>query len=316
MNGVTQLTLLMGNYQDSLHKITSTRGKINTKYIHPSDSTWILNQAKVTKLLIPEVEYLWAVFKKLGCTSDGFLTDRHIQNIPDPIMRNMFLAFKAPNFPLSFENYLRAVVMCSSLDVESKIRASFHFTNNGQTLDKNLILKIVQLLYPDEQDDQAKHITEMLFEELDEDKTGFITEEQFVKANKEFLQEETNEIFELTILPKDLQEDLDKQLPEFCDCKDVPSLPDTGKLVPSDSLLGQISKRIATKDWKKVVNKLGFLSQEIENLEKKYPDETSQLIFEILLWWKEREGEMACAEILEKALLDCNIVDVAILLAP
>ena len=43
---------------------------------------------------------------------------------------------------------------------------------------------------------------------------GFITEEQFLKANKEFLHDELNEIFDLAILPEELQENLDRKLPE------------------------------------------------------------------------------------------------------
>lgn len=312
----------MGNYQDTLREITSTststRGNMTPNQNHPSESTWFLRQAKDSKLLIPEVIYLWEIFKKLGSTSDGYLSDEHVERIPDPLMKKILSVFKPSDDRLSFGIYLKAIAFYSSLNLDDKIKVSFRLINNGQPLDKSEIWEIVQLIYPHKTDDELKEITEMLFGELDKNKTGFITEEKFLAAQNEFLPEELKEICELTILPKDLQENLDNNLPEFYSCQDLCSLPDTGKLVPSDSLLKTIAKHIANnKDWKKVIGELGFRHEDIKNLEAKFnQNETPKLIFHLLLCWKECEGEDAHAEILEKALLDCSFVDVAILLAP
>ena len=58
------------------------------------------------------------------------------------IFLQILLAIKSPDFPLSFENYLRAVILCSSLDIESKIRGLYRYALLSKDhLDKNCLFR-------------------------------------------------------------------------------------------------------------------------------------------------------------------------------
>lgn len=90
--------------------------------------------------------------------------------------------------------------------------------------------------------------------------------------------------------------------------------PRRAKTIPPDMALREVADKIWKKDWARVANKLGFFSQDVEDIQSAYPNNPQHQVYQMLKQWRERDGEEAYAEVLEQALLDCGMTDAAIVM--
>lgn len=45
-----------------------------------------------------------------------------------------------------------------------------------------------------------------------------------------------------------------------------------GKTVPPDDALREVTEKIYRRDWRRVANKLGFFTQDVDEIQAAYPD--------------------------------------------
>ncbi|KAL3876256.1 hypothetical protein ACJMK2_034124 [Sinanodonta woodiana] len=297
------------------------------KQTNPSKSNWITAHAIASELSIAEVERLWVRFKQLGAdTKEGVITEAILKASPvqnDVFMRNILVKFMSGSTKkITFENFLKGLKWCEQADLEHKVRGIFHLLNNGSPVKKELMQKILERVYPGDKVQDITRINDMFFQIMDTEKKGQVTEDQFANAVLKIPQGVLKQILDFQVLPDEMKERLHKNLLEFRTDTGMATgatprglTPGRGKQIAPDSALKAVTEKIHKKDWEKVANKLGFFSDDIEEIRDAYPSNTQQQAYQMLRQWKDRDGSMAMLEVLEKALLDCGMRDAALVLS-
>lgn len=307
--------------------------KAINKVTHPSKANWITAHAIAAELSIAEVERLWIRFQQLGCNKDGELTDEAIRKSEfnsDVFMRNILRKYMdGTTKKITFENFLRALKWCEQAPIEDKVRAIFHMINNGNPVNPDLMVKILERVYPDDKGEPIQRIVTLFFQVMDKDQTGQIEEQGFVDGVKRIPGGTLEHVLGFQILPDEMKDRLHKNLQEFRSDSVARNTatqpggpartparltPRRGKQIPSDTALREVAEKIWKKDWARVANKLGFFSQDVEEFRNASPNNPQHQVFKMLKEWRLRDGEEAYAEILEQALLDCGMTDAAIVM--
>ncbi|XP_053392830.1 uncharacterized protein LOC123564227 isoform X2 [Mercenaria mercenaria] len=307
-------------------------GKAINKVTNPNKPNWITAHAIASELSIAEVERLWVRFQQLGCNKDGELTDEAIRKSEynqDVFMRNILRKYMdGTTKKITFENFLRALKWCEQATQDEKIRAIFHMLNNGNPVNPDLMVKILERVYPNDKGEPIQRITELFFQIMDRDRKGQIEESGFLEGVKRIPPGILEQTLGFNILPDEMKERLHKNLQEFRSesaagrgtgrAGTVPPqarlTPRRGQQVPPDMALREVSDKIWKKDWARVANKLGFFSQDIDEIQTAYPNNPQHQVYQMLKQWRERDGDEAHAQVLEKALLDCGLTDAAIIM--
>lgn len=322
----------MGQYA-SLFIVPS--GNAINKVTHPSKPNWITAHAIAAELSIAEVERLWIRFQQLGCNKDGELTDDAIRKSEyntDVFMRNILRKYMdGSTKKITFENFLRALKWCEQADLDDKIKAIFHMINNGNPVNPDLMVKILERVYPNDKGEPIQRIVELFFQIMDKDRTGQIEEHGFMEGVKKIQPGILEQVLGFQILPDEMKERLHKNLQEFRSESVTGPVasratgrgtappparltPRRAKTIPPDMALREVADKIWKKDWARVANKLGFFSQDVEDIQSAYPNNPQHQVYQMLKQWRERDGEEAYAEVLEQALLDCGMTDAAIVM--
>lgn len=299
--------------------------KAVSKLTHPSKANWITSHAIASELSIAEVERLWVRFQQLGANKDGVLTEDAIKKsdyVGDVFMRNILKKYMAAtDRKISFENFLRALKWVEQAETEEKVRGIYHMLNNGNPVDKNLMGKILERVYPSDKGEPIKRIVEIFFQMMDRNNKGSVDEEGFVQGVQLIHKDTLEHILTFAILPEEMKARLHKNLPEFrSDSAAIggqsyaPRQTPKKGTVPPDHALREVAEKIHKKDWARVANKLDFFSQDVDEIRRAYPDSTSQQVYQMLKQWRERDGQEAYSHVLERALVQCDMNDAAIIM--
>ncbi|XP_074648835.1 uncharacterized protein LOC141904183 isoform X2 [Tubulanus polymorphus] len=233
-------------------------------------------------------------------------------------IRNITKNMKGEDGNVTFLSFCTAMQWLETTNTETKIKALFHLLNNGKSLSKDLLQKVLAKIYPDDSQESLTVLVEVFFREMDPNNKGVIEEVDFVKWARNIPPDAKAEIFNFEIIPADIKElssgpDITgfkksqhkRQSPE----------PEFSRQIPTDYKLNEIAGKIYRRDWYLVANKLGFTSTDINEFELRFPDHKDTAFF-MLKSWRNREGNHAYAINLEKALRDSGMNDVAMLLYP
>lgn len=68
-----------------------------------------------------------------------------------------------------------------------------------------------------------------------------------------------------------------------------------------------MAPKIMKKDWVKLANKLGFTTEDVEEIKEDNPGDSLKQVNRLLALWKERLGDLASPSVLERALKDCQM---------
>lgn len=297
-----------------------------SKVTHPSKPNWITSHAIAAELSIAEVERLWVRFQQMGCNNDGDLTEDAMKKSSystDVFMRNILRKFQAATAKkISFENFLRALRWVEQAEMEDKIRGIFYLLNNGNPVDKALMTKILERVYPEDKGEPVKRVVTLFFQKMDKNNKGEINETSFVQGVMT-LPPEVLQALQFQILPEEMKERLHKNLLEFrtesaagwASARTPARLtPARARKVPNDNALRAVAEKIHRKDWPRIANKLGFFGEDVEEIQRNYNNSTQQQAYQMLKQWRERDGSMAFNETLETALYECNMKDAAAVL--
>jgi len=63
-----------------------------------------------------------------------------------------------------------------------------------------------------------------------------------------------------------------------------------------------IASKIGEKDWIPLARELGFTTQEIREVKKRYPHRSREQVYQVLLLWREKMGQEATVASLELSL--------------
>ncbi|BFZ02870.1 hypothetical protein BsWGS_05908 [Bradybaena similaris] len=289
-------------------------------FSHPSKPNWITAHAISTELSIAEVERLWLRFQQMGANQDGVLTPEALTSqklSTDVFTKNILKNFKSSDGNISFESFLRALKWCESQDPQVKVKAIFQMLNNGSPIPKDIFQKILRRLYPEGSDEEIKRITTIFFKTVDTSNKGVLDESSFVHAVLKLPQAKTQNILNFHILPEQMRQQVHSSLPEFSSQAGFYNTPTPyAAQIPSDVILKEIAEKIHRKDWDLVANRLGFFADDIERFRKNNPDNTHQQVLQMLMKWKNREGDNAKASTLEKILRNAGMIEASLLLAP
>ncbi|WAQ97327.1 hypothetical protein MAR_030017 [Mya arenaria] len=303
--------------------------KAVSKNTHPRKPNWITAHAIASELSIAEVERLWVRFQQLGCNPDGELTDSTIMKADysqDVFMKNILKKYMEGNTKkVTFENFLRALKWVEQSTIDEKIRAMYHFLGNGQPLTPDLMVKILERVYPQDKGEPIKKIVEILFQVMDTDGKKALDEEKFLRGVRKIPPQVLDQYLTFQILPDEMKERLHKNLQEFRSESQIagpsnapqnrtPMNARRAKQVVPDQACREVSEKIFKKDWLRVANKLGFFTQDVQEIQSAYPNNAQHQVYQMLKQWKERDGDEATLEVLEKALADCGMHDAAIIL--
>ncbi|KAL4240729.1 hypothetical protein ACF0H5_001517 [Mactra antiquata] len=305
------------------------KDKAINKVTNPGKPNWITAHAIAAELSIAEVERLWIRFQQLGCNRDGDLTEDAMKKSDyngDIFMRNILRKYipSDGSKKITFETYLRALKWCEQATLDDKIKAIFFMINNGQPINPDLLVKILERVYPQDKKESLQRIAEIFFQIMDPKGKGQIDEAGFKTGVRRLPQQTLETMLGFDILPNEMKERLHKNLQEFRSesaiANDQPSqhnarmTPARGKQPPPDMALREVSEKIWKKDWVRVANKLGFFAQDVEEIQKAYPNNPQHQVYQMLKQWRERDGSEAQAVVLEQALLDCGMTDAAIVM--
>ncbi|KAL5018869.1 hypothetical protein ScPMuIL_004591 [Solemya velum] len=304
----------MGQFASSF---IMSESKAVSRYTQPDQANWITSHAIASELSIAEVERLWLRFQQLGCNDDGVITGEMLKTLPirtDVIMRNIMQQFmSSTSRMITFENFIRALKFIEEADLETKIKGIFRLLNNGNPVHKDLLTRILERVY-EEQGNDIKKLADTFFKEMDTDNKGQITEAKFVQAVKHIPAHILQDLLSFSILPNVMKQKLHNGVPEFGHGGPENSWDDqeyTAKEVPSDGTLKTISEKIKMRDWDRVANKLGFMADDIKNFKAKRGANKGQQVYQMLLTWKERDGDQ---QVLDQALRASGMTDAALVL--
>ncbi|GFN74764.1 ankyrin-3 [Plakobranchus ocellatus] len=308
----------MGAYSSSF--IANPKSNVAvSSFSHPSKPNWITAHAIATELSIAEVERLWLRFEQMGATKDGLLTPQVLASpalSSDVFVKNILKCFKSADGNISFESFLKALKWCESQEMQVKARAMFQMLNSGNPIPKDIFLRILSRIYPEESEEEVKRITDVFFKAVDMSRKGVIDEPSFVHAVLGLPRQRTQSILNFHILPEQLRQDMHNNLPEFSSQAAYHSPSPYVSQVPSDNILKEVAEKIHRKDWDLVANRLGFFADDISAIRSKNPDSTFKQAFDMLKTWKIREGSNAKASTLERTLRNAGMVEASLLLAP
>ncbi|KAL5018874.1 hypothetical protein ScPMuIL_004596 [Solemya velum] len=304
----------MGQFASSF---IMTESKAVSRYTKPDQANWITSHAIASELSIAEVERLWLRFQQLGCNEEGVITEEMLKMSPiqnDVFMRNIMRKFMSPaSRMITFENFIRALKFFEEADLETKIKGIFGLLNNGNPVHKDLLTKIFERVY-EEQGNDIKKLADTFFKEMDTDNKGQITEAKFVQTVKHIPGHLLQDLLSFSILPNVMKQKLHNGVPEFGHGSEN-SWGDGGytprKEVPTDATLKTISEKIKMRDWDRVANKLGFVADDIKNFKAKRGANKGQQVYQMLLNWKERDGDQ---QVLDQALRASGMTDAALIL--
>lgn len=307
--------------------------KACSRNTNPKKPNWITAHAIASELSIAEVERLWVRFQQLGCNPDsGELTEAALNKSDysqDVFMKNILKKyFEGATKKITFENFLRALKWTEQATIDEKIRAIYYFLGNGNPITPDLMLKIWERVEPEKQAEQRKKVVEILFQVMDTDGTRQVDEEKFLAGVKRLPGDYLDYYLNFQILPEEMKERLHKNLQEFRSDSQLGPGPPTARqpsvrqkprsrlhrqVVPEQACR-EVAEKIFKKDWMRVANKLGFFTQDVEEIRSAYPNNVQHQVFQMLRQWRERDGDEATTEVLERALMDCNMQDAAIVL--
>ncbi|XP_033736682.1 uncharacterized protein LOC117324948 [Pecten maximus] len=302
--------------------------------IKTTDANWITTHAIAAELSIAETERLWFRFRQLGCNKDGVITESIVQTIKqDAFAKGILKMFLSSKKKLTFENFLRGMKWCETGDTDTKLKAVFNLLGSSKNVTRANFIKVLELVYTNPEDKKAiPGIADVVFQQMDSDKNGNFSENEFVDGIKRAIPEELlQQVLEFEVLPNYMRERLYEDLPEFQMDVTLPSgessaAPSpspstfigglsTGRSTPSDRTIKHLVDKIYTKDLERLSNKLGLTKEDHDELKNKSRD-NKHLATLILVKYRERAGGQTNSRDLERALRDAGMIEASKLLAP
>lgn len=319
----------MGNYIDTFEE---NEEQIKSK-LSASKSDWITGNADLTGLAVVEVNRAWNRFMQLGGNKLGFIEKKALEKgelDQDVIIKNIISNLpKDKKGRLSFSVWLNFNRWLEEADTTSKLKVIHSFLNNGQDLNERTFTRILKRIYPDHSEDEIKVTCLLLMEQLDPEKTGKISEEQFVKNTlKNYDEYELSEILIIDLIPREALEEMTIVPKEsgYSNTKDrsyrPPSRSNTlarknhenSDQYLDNSLLEAIAKKAINKDWEKLAIKLGFLEYDIQSYKLKNKGYNYETMADILFTWRDQDPYMATKPRLRRYLEDSNMMDASSLI--
>lgn len=81
--------------------------------------------------------------------------------------------------------------------------------------------------------------------------------------------------------------------------------------IPTSDQLETVAGHIFRRDYRLIGNKLGFFESDMNHMENMYPGDRRQQVTFLLHEWRKREGARAYTILLQRALQEANMGDVA-----
>lgn len=320
----------MGNYQGVFEE---TEEQIKSK-LSPSNSDWITGNADLTGLAIVEVNRAWNRFLQLGGNKLGFIDKKPLEKgelEQDVIIKNIISNLpKDKKGRLSFSVWLNFNRWLEEADTSSKLKVIHSFLNNGQELNDRTFTRILKRIYPDHSEDEIKVTVLLLMEQLDPEKTGKITEEQFVRNTlKNYDEYELSEILIIDLIPKEALEEMtivskdsnesytrnnNKGYRPPSRSNQLPQRHSTDDQYLDNALLESIARKAINKDWEKLAIKLGFLEYDIQSYKLKNKGYNYETMADILFTWRDQDPYINSKNRLRRYLEDSNMMDASSLI--
>lgn len=287
----------------------------------PSEPDWITAHAAATSLAIVEIERLWYRFHQLGANNKGVLVWEDFEKSrtsQDPFMKNMLTTLRDAHGNIPFQSFLNAMKWAEISEQEIKIRAVFSFINNGNSVDKDMLFRVLAKVYDGDSEESVKRTVNLFFQEMDKQNKGFIEKDQFVMWVQQLPQGTLDDLFNFHIIPPAVNQEAHRTFTSMTKTSDRPAAgsPVPSQQIPSNVVLEQVAHKVHMKDWALLANKLGFTAQDIAGFHQAEPKDSFSQVYTMLQQWSRREGTMAHAGVLETALRQCKMNDAAMLLYP
>ena len=154
----------------------------------PTSQNWITAHARKSGLPIVEVQRLWDQFQQLGASR---VTGRLNPAISPGSRLNYNSHLFINSLPktggnISFLNYCIACKGIEDFSEDEKLRAIFRLYNDGKEWDYSTLRKLVQSVYPRENDDVIKSTTDTLLSQFTYGSHDYVTEMDFMRFMQSF----------------------------------------------------------------------------------------------------------------------------------
>ncbi|KAK2152737.1 hypothetical protein LSH36_320g04000 [Paralvinella palmiformis] len=290
----------------------------------PDKANWITAHAVAAKLSIVEVERLWKRFQQLGCNTHGELATSDFQKheiASDIFAKNILTALKSPSGRVEFLTFLNCAKWAESSPYNDKITAIFYLLNAGETINRQLLMRLVKRVYPGEKKARYDHLADVLMEQLGCERDGNVTLEEFIEQVNLLPRETLDQLFTFLIVPNVINEEAHKTFSRLSnhpptDVIPQDNQPDISSQTPTDGLLHQIAAKVCKDDWHLLANQLGFTASAINKFEKDDAKTPEGEVFAMLVAWRQKGGPSATCGVLEDKLHACNMNGAAMLLYP
>ncbi|XP_070545568.1 uncharacterized protein [Ptychodera flava] len=289
---------------------------------------------------VVEVERLWKRFCWLdNGNSDGILTKARLAEshvMKDDILRKILQHFpRTETQGITFQTYCNAAKWFENANIENKSRALFKTLNNDDVIDQTTLARVMTSVYSDASQETITRNVKVLMAEIDTKKQGFIDEEQFIHWLKAMPYSSLQSLLEFSVIPQQIQDEhrngegsrkserrprpkpaprpspkpSEQQQPD-----DTPSRQQTPPRRPiaiTSDIMDKVATRASGRDWHVFANRLGFTSEDIQELAVRYPRKDHEQVYAMLREWMHREGTAADVPALEAALTDSQMGDIA-----
>ncbi|XP_039613969.1 uncharacterized protein LOC120532151 [Polypterus senegalus] len=291
----------MGAYASSFHK---SGGQILLDSTDPSQANWITAHAEACKLSVPEVLRCWENFQIFEPDSNGNVEIQRLKG------NNFFSKQLLKQLPyrndglLTFQTYCSAVSWLSNSTTEVKLQGLYRILTSS-SLSREMLENILQILYPHESLEETQQLCNLIMQEIDTKKQGYIDEDQFMTWMNKLRWGTLKNVLHFPVIPHEVAEENELKTPQQV----TAVIQDHRKI--TDQQLYKIATEIARnrRDWRLLANHLGFLEKDSKQFENKHAELQPQIL-EMLQVWRNKSGNQDLRRILQAALKDSGNADI------
>ncbi|CAF0910614.1 unnamed protein product [Rotaria sordida] len=290
----------------------------------PNRGDWLTSHADATGLAVVEVERLWNRFKQLTGSRDQTRLYPDNSAVPNEISNDVFVKNLMRHFPRSksdpnsipFGYFIVVMQWLDAATIPQKLAAVYHYLNNGEPIDSQMISKLLKHVYLDSKDDEIKALSHQFMQQLGAKEQSKLNMQQFVDAvQRSIPPNELEDILKFNIIPTHLLDEANA-LPSLpASSTNIRNINDYGNYdLVNDEQLRQIASQVSYKNWSKLALALGFLEYDIEAYKIKNNNDSSATMLELLHMWREQEGSLATKNRLKRYLEESGFHELVSLL--